>query len=284
MLHGHIAEVNIGLGRIPNCTKRVSRSEGRSLRVSCKMALYHIFVDESCTDGNHGRMVFGGIILSSDAYTSVDEKLEAWRQRHGMHKELKWTKVKYRKLREYRDFAETGIYCARQGLLRFKSMVVKKEEIDYKTFHNNDKELGFYKLMYQFLLHSFGSHLKRGDRVLIHLDERVSKYPLSRLHMFLNRGMRRKHQLIDPVASIQPIDSKKSNVLQLTDVLMGAVAFHWNERHIGVEEVTPKMSLAEGIAHYCGFGETLQIETPSWSDGFGIWLFKFGAKKKRPES
>jgi hypothetical protein len=66
-------------------------------------------------------------------------------------------------------------------------------------------------------------------KLYIHLDERSTTYRLSKFRPILNRGIKKKlGHPIDVVLSIDPVDSKMSNVMQIADVIMGAVGWTAN--------------------------------------------------------
>ncbi|MEN8220071.1 MAG: DUF3800 domain-containing protein [Pseudomonadota bacterium] len=67
---------------------------------------------------------------------------------------------------------------------------------------------------------------------MVFLDERSSSYSLSELKSTLNEGIRKHYgRKVDVVRNIEPISSHKSDILQLADVLMGAVGYHYNDCH-----------------------------------------------------
>ena len=98
---------------------------------------------------------------------------------------------------------------------------------DYAGYRTNNPELGFYKGYYHFLLSDFAPYLRSDEHSLhVLLDQRPSNYKLEVLQIILNRGIRKSFRRnADVVKRLQEGDSKDSDLLQLTDVLMGAVGF-----------------------------------------------------------
>jgi hypothetical protein len=167
----------------------------------------HIYCDESRQTADR-YMVIGGIIAPRENETSFAEAMKLFRQGQNMHAELKWTKVSDQKLAEYKALID--LFFSFNRAFYFKAIVVDTQEIDHSRYNKEDAELGFYKLMYQFLLHSFGSELRQGDRCIVHLDQRTtSRYKLSTLCAVLNNGLRKKYRyLVNPVRNIQAVNSK----------------------------------------------------------------------------
>jgi len=138
-------------------------------------------------------MVIGGLIALRENESRFAEAMALYRQSQNMWAELKWTKVSDQKLSEYRALID--LFFSVNRAFHFKAIVVDTQEIDNGRYNKNDAELGFYKLMYQFLLHSFGAYLRPGDRCVIFLDQRTtSRYKLSTLCAILNNGLRKRYK------------------------------------------------------------------------------------------
>ena len=219
-------------------------------------------------------MVIGGIITARENETRFSEAMTLYRQSHRMFSELKWTKVSDQKLPEYRALMD--LFFSLTPALMFKAIVVDTSEIDHRRFNQNDAELGFYKLMYQFLLHSFGRELGRQDQCLVFLDQRTtSKYKLAALRAILNHGLRKKYHFAHfPVRDIQPKNSKDSDLIQVADILMGAIGYEMNGAHTRTGAKRAKVLLAEYIAQKAGV-LNLQQPTPRSFRHFSIWHFHF---------
>jgi hypothetical protein len=233
----------------------------------------HIYCDESRQTADR-YMVLGGLITLRENEAGFQQAMNLFRQSRNMQAELKWTKVSDQKVKEY--FALMDLYFSLSHSFPFKAIVVDTQEIDNRRFNKNDPELGFYKLMYQFLLNGFGAYLTPADQCLIFLDQRTtSKYKLSTLCAILNNGLKKKYGLADrPVRNIQPLDSKKSDFIQVADILMGAIGYEMNSAHTRTNAKQAKIALAEAIAQKAGL-LNLQQPTPRNSRHFSIWHFHF---------
>jgi hypothetical protein len=151
----------------------------------------HIYCDESRQTADR-YMVLGGIVTSRETEPRFAETMALYRESQNMHAELKWTKVSNQKFTEYRALVD--LFFSVNRPFHFKAIVVDTQEIDNRRYNKNDAELGFYKLMYQFLLHSFGAYLLPTDQCIIFLDQRTtSRYKLSALCAILNNGLRKKY-------------------------------------------------------------------------------------------
>jgi hypothetical protein len=233
----------------------------------------HIYCDESRQTADR-YMVIGGLIARREDCPLFEQAMQLYRHSQNMYSELKWTKVSDQKLSEYQALID--LFFSFNRAIHFKSIVIDTQEMDNRRFNQNDPELGFYKLMYQFLLHSFGAYLQTRDRAVIHLDQRTtSRYKLSTLCAILNNGLHKKYpHLHQPIRNIQATDSKKSDLIQVADVLMGAIGYEMNGAHVRTEAKRSKVALAEMIASKAGL-LNLQQPTPYRQKHFSIWHFHF---------
>jgi hypothetical protein len=130
--------------------------------------------------------------------------------------------------------------------------------------------------MYQFLLHSFGPYAKNEDKYIIYLDERNSSYSLKTLKIVLNRGLKKKFKgkiTRDIIRNIEPKNSKDSNILQVADILMGAIGYEMNLCHLRSNAKRGKVLLCEYIANKAGLMNLMQ-EIPYRKKDFSIWHFR----------
>ncbi|MBI3740697.1 MAG: DUF3800 domain-containing protein [Chloroflexi bacterium] len=233
----------------------------------------HIYCDESRQTVDR-YMVIGGIITRRENEERFAETMRLFRDSQNMKAEFKWVKVSSQKLKEYRALID--LFFSVNQAFHFKVIVINTQEIDNRRYNKNDAELGFYKLMYQFLLHSFGAYLSPSDRCIIFLDQRTtSKYKLSKLCSILNNGLHKKYKYLRrPVHNIQATDSKKSDLIQIADVLMGAIGYEMNGAHTRTGAKRGKVLLAEYIAQKAGL-VNLQQPTARSNKTFSIWHFHF---------
>ncbi len=235
--------------------------------------IYHVYCDESRQTQDR-YMIFGGIITSAKNVNLFDKTMQLYREAQNMNAEIKWSKVSDKKLNEYKTLID--LFFSVNEVLHFKSIVFDTHFIDYKTYSGGDRELGFYKFWYQFLLHSFGDYAQKDDGYLVFMDQRQSSYSLLDLKIILNNGMRKKYGnriREDIFRNIQPVDSKKSNIIQLADVLMGAIGYQWNRCHTRTGARKAKILLSEYIAEKSGLISLAQ-KTPFSKRNFSIWPFK----------
>jgi len=246
--------------------------------------LYHIYCDESRQTVDRF-MILGGLILKVDEVPGFQATMARYRQECRMFAELKWGKVSAGKIIEYRRFVDYFFALNDTDHVHFHALIIDTSQLDHRTYNKGDKELGFYKFYYQLLLHSFGRKYCRpggDDRFLVHLDERNSSYKLGTLKVVLNHGMNKKAGIdTAPFHAVEPRDSKQSELLQIADILLGAVGYQKNGYHLLVGAKPSKVELAAYIAEKAGLKNFIDGSPPGRSR-FTLWNFQLsprGGKK-----
>ncbi len=241
---------------------------------------FRVYCDESNTDGGKRHPVYGAILVSLDNIITLQNEIKAWRRREAMPGELKWTKVDgCLRLAKYKSLVDLLFKLARQReILHFKAIILDTRAPEYRAFSKGNEELGFYKFYYHWLLRYFAQFpVVHRCHLRVIIDERpVKGDPYTPLHIILNRGIRKEFGVdTDVVKRCEPLDSKKSDLLQAADVLMGAIGFHCQDFHLRPNANKEKIELARYIAARLGLRdlkhetdpikETLKIVRWHWS-------------------
>jgi hypothetical protein len=190
-------------------------------------AVFHIFCDESHTDGKHAFRVQGGIWVPDGALRDVRAAFAAFRTKHAKYGEMKWTDVKGKQpYTLYVDLVDLFFTSSVAKHLSFKCLVVAKGDDPSRGSGKIGRDLGFYKAYYTLLRH----RIERGSHCHITLDERSSPRAdcESDLMSCLNTASARDHDRPYTVKTCRGVSSKADDLIQLADVLCGAVGWAWN--------------------------------------------------------
>ena len=224
---------------------------------------YHIYCDESSTV-KRKYMLIGGLWLPSQIEREIRNSLLDVKNNYGIQHELKWTKVSKTYFDIYRDFV--NVFFDFQDLV-FKCIIIDTSILDYQNYHNGDKELGFYKF-YFFLI---SRNLIPNSKHYLFTDSIDNREPnrLSDLKRIINNWYKKNCDPDwAPLINIEPKDSKKDELIQLVDILLGAVAFSWNQdgtsqgKTLLVKQITSNLGLNT---------KTLHFVTPKRFQKFNIW-------------
>ena len=188
------------------------------------MTTYNVYCDESGHLPNDGlpNMVLGAIWTPKDRVHQLASQLRTLKKSHGISPQLevKWTKVSPAKIDFYMALVD---FFFDQDDLHFRSLVATdKSRLNHAAFYQ-DHDTWYYKMYFSMLK----SIITPSDRFRIYLDIKDSRSAdkTSKLHDVLcNNIYDFDHAIIERV---QTIRSHESEVLQLADLLIGAVQHTW---------------------------------------------------------
>lgn len=227
--------------------------------------MFKFFCDESCHMQHDGAevMVLGTLFCPADQLESVVRTIKYLRHQHNSHNEIKWTKL----ISKQEAFYKALVDYLFVSPLRFKSTVVQeKSKLNHALF-NQDSHNDFYYKMFYYTLRDF---LQDGNSYRIYLDymdthggEKITQLKKVLVNDCYGKGK-------DIQIEAQTIRSYESQVMQLCDLLIGAVAYK-NRSDI------PKTSkIKNSIVAYVEqkFGACLNKTTPPWEEKFNLFLFQ----------
>lgn len=223
---------------------------------------YNIYCDESSIT-NCRYMLIGGLWIPWYAEASLRETLTNVRVKHRLSAEMRWKKVHRSKLCAYHDFAD-AFMCASH--VTFKCIVIDTHIVKWKTYHGNDKDLGFYKFYYQVI----SRNLHPNNLYWLYPDDRQNRHAdsLSLLQYHVNQYWRDRGARYNMLQAVEPRDSKNDDLLQLADIILGAIASEWNQ-----DTTRPaKLSFAQSIKDGVGCA-SLGAATPL-THKINIWQWK----------
>lgn len=243
--------------------------------------IYHIYCDES-RQCQHRYMVIGGIILEESHVKAFENTMTKYRQETNVTQELKWSKISASYLNKYKRFVDYFFALINNDKIHFKCIIVDTHQIQHKKYSGGDKELSFYKMYYQLLLHKFLVKYYRDEdksKFIICMDNRTSSYSLTEFRDILNRGFVKKTDIqYHPVANVEARDSKKSEVIQINDLILGAIGFQKNGIHLVDGSSAPKKELAKYISNGAGMADL--TKNTSWGQHrFEIWNIDLNRRK-----
>ena len=209
-----------------------------------------IFADESNTDRARF-MLIGGIWIDEVTYQQVNEECRQFKLANGWNEITKfnWKSLSKKTLEQYCRFIDIFF----KYNLQFNCIIIDRKEINLKANKYNDAELGFYKFYYQLLRHNS----KKDYPYYIYLDRRNNSEPtrLEDLKSFLKQdthpsnwlGFRITDKGLN-IKTIEFVNSDSYNLIQFSDLLLGAIGFQYNNRHTQADASKTKIEFANYIA------------------------------------
>lgn len=179
---------------------------------------YLIYCDESrhTSDSGDRFMVIGALSCPASRKRDLVRRVHNLRAIHSAQGEFGWKRLSPNKKQFYWDLL--GLFVGETDL-QFRCIVVDKT-----SFVSEDVELGFYKLYYQMLVHWLSP--KCAYRIYLDFQQNREQGRFHTLRDVLRRKLLGRAQIL----SLEPADSSELELMQLADLLIGAVGYAWNAR------------------------------------------------------
>ncbi len=191
------------------------------------MMNFDVYCDESrldllCSKKPSARyMVIGSVWLAKEDRHLFKQEIHELRNKHKIGGEFKWLKISPSRVDFYKELANW--FFDKGNKIRFRSIAVEQDKINLVQFHKGDQELGFYKFYYELL----NKWILDFNQYSIFCDYKTNRDPdrLIKLKECLCSS-----SLSSTINTVQAISSSESVLIQLADVLTGAVAARLNEK------------------------------------------------------
>jgi hypothetical protein len=252
----------------------------------------NIYSDESRHRGERF-LLLGGLWVRAKDAAQLEQEINRLRHKYGYTNnegkfidflgELKWTKVSTKYLPIYKELVDLFFQLIEQGKIRFCAMLVDTHDPAVQEYDNIKKD-GYFKLLYQLYLHNCrvpGIYNIFPDRI----TNPTHTVNLVTLQISLERALVKKFaELVNPgdrperfVQAITPVDSKKVQMMQMVDVIIGAIGYFQN-RHFKKEGAKKaKVELMKYIFDKLFYSGRIKIAGKKFvvarSTRFNIWRF-----------
>ena len=182
---------------------------------------YNIYCDESCHMMNDEIpiMVLGGVWCHKNEVKEINERIREIKKRHHISYEMKWTKISESTKQAYIDLVN---YFFDDDDLHFRVLVVdNKNAIDHEAFHQTHDEW-YYKEYFEMLQNILDP--RHQYNIYLDIKDTKSKTRIDKLREILNNNMWDFSQRT--VKKIQVVRSHEIELMQIVDVLIGAMGYH----------------------------------------------------------
>lgn len=186
------------------------------------MNAYNIYCDESChLENDHQKvMVLGAAWCLTEKARSINARIREIQTRHGLSLdfEIKWTKVSPGKIDFYIDLID---YFFDNDFLHFRALIVPDKSRLQHERYNQDHDTWYYKMYFDMLK----VMLNPDDCYRIYIDIKDTRGALKvkKLHDVLRNNIYDFQRNI--IERVQIIRSHEVEILQVADLLIGAIAY-----------------------------------------------------------
>jgi hypothetical protein len=209
---------------------------------------YIILCDESDKKGAFYSNFYGGVLVGGSQYKRISERLDAKKQELHLFGEVKWEKVTQQYMSKYIDLTRVFFEEIAAGHLKVRIMF-RQNAHEPRGLSQEQKDLGYFLLYYQFIKHGFGLAYLQNDNqdasLRLYFDrlpdtaERCAQFKghlhaLQETKLFSGSRIR-----IDPT-DITEVHSHNHPLVQCLDIVLGSMSFRLNEKHQRRDKETKK--------------------------------------------
>ncbi|MES2218740.1 MAG: DUF3800 domain-containing protein [Pseudomonadota bacterium] len=262
---------------------------------------YIIYCDESDSEGQYYSNFYGGAVVSSNDLNFLINTILQKKQELHLHSEIKWSKLTDQYLGKYTDLMDCFFDFIEQGKIKIRIMFTQNIHLpsNLTSYHRRYR---YFILYYQFLKHAFGLQYANTTnsqlRFRIYLDWlpintkiMVEKFKTF-IHNLSNTTEFKKANILIPKDQISEVCSHDHVILQCLDVVLGAMQFRLNNKHLEKPIGSYRRSKRTIAKHklynhinkriqriYPGFNVGCSTSTRSdnsnaWKHQYRHWLFK----------
>ncbi|MFA4999436.1 MAG: DUF3800 domain-containing protein [Parcubacteria group bacterium] len=182
---------------------------------------FNIYCDES----NHlehdkvPNMVLGAVFVPVEKVKKINTRIREIKAKHGLSPkfEAKWAKISPAKIEFYKDLVD---YFFDDDDIHFRAILINKSHLCHKKYQQTHDD--FYYKMYFDLLSKL---LEPANKYYIYLDikDTQGRKKVARLWEILSNSMYDFRR--DIVKNIQQVRSNEIGILQIGDILIGAMQY-----------------------------------------------------------
>lgn len=208
--------------------------------------IFNIYCDESChlENDQQGVMVLGAVWCPLDKAHEISVRIrEIKKAKLGNSKfEVKWTKVSPSRLEFYLELMDYFFDC---DDLHFRALIVPDKSLLQHPEYEQTHDEFFYKMYFDMLK----TILSPTERYRIYLDikDTHGAYKVAKLHDVLSNNMYDFSREI--IERVQLVRSHEIEILQLADLLIGAIAY----ANRGLSTSPAKVALVERMRERSGY-------------------------------
>ena len=201
---------------------------------------YIIYCDESTESGRHFSNFYGGVLVRSEHIDEIRRALGEIKRNLNFFGEVKWQKITEPYAEKYIRLMDAFFDLVMADRIKVRIMFTQNTVIA-KNLSPAHVEEKYFILYYQFIKHAFGliysPALPGGVDLRIYPDklpdtrEQVEKFRSFLLSLTENREFRRRDIRVRR-ENIAEVRSHDHDLLQCLDIVLGAMQFRLNDRHL----------------------------------------------------
>lgn len=230
--------------------------------------LYNVYCDESChlENDDSNVMVLGAIWCPQRKLQEINDRIREIKKQDGISPttELKWVKVSPAGVQVYKDLID---YFFDDDNLHFRALIIPDKSRLNHAYFNQTHDEWYYKMYFDMLKIIFSQMDKY--EVYIDIKDTHSYRKAQKLREVCCNNM---HDFSESILTrLQPIRSEEVQLMQLVDLLIGAIAYENRCFPDGFVKSGGKQALIDQIK--CRFWHSLHHSTSYQEDKMNLFFW-----------
>jgi hypothetical protein len=230
----------------------------------------NFYCDCSSYTGDNIYAVVGGIAIKAELVDDLVAEIQVLKDEVGMKSEFKWSEYRGgRKAETYRKLVDLFFTKIQENKINFHAMIADFQKFDHHKKGRGSPHLSVNKLYYQLMLHVVCRQYGQKHRIVMFPDRGPDSDSIIQFRDQLCEVSERKYSTIaGSLRAIQPLNSDLSLILQMNDVIIGAIAAHREQRKLNANK-----SELRDYVFTCSPVNSFAINTKRSEKNFTVWNF-----------
>ena len=206
------------------------------------------FGDASSKDANY--MVAGGLAVAGNRIVEIEDRIAALRADAGIRSEFHWSGYRGGEKRAaYESLVRYGFDLINKRQAALHIIIASFQGYNHKAKQGENRDPSVSRMYYQLFLHRIAQFYGQRRAIHIRLDAGNDCRGICNMRNQLCADAYKKCDTApNCIRSIEPVKSEHSGIIQLADVILGAVAIKQNS----VIHTSPKGALADFVLQASG--------------------------------
>jgi len=185
---------------------------------------YDVFCDESryLEHDRYQYMLIGGVWCERGSRRKISSEIEDIKRKSHFAGELKWTKASLKKLNCFKKIIRLFF---KNEALSFRCIVIDKRKLRHDFYNPTGGHEEFYYKMYYYMINK-KIYPPNAYRIFLDYKGKYNSKKIKNLQDIIGHTYYDFSNEIIPL--MQSVHSIQHPILQLTDVLIGAIGYEWN--------------------------------------------------------
>lgn len=194
---------------------------------------YNVYCDESChlKSNDSKYMLIGAVYCPKDKVKKINEYIKHLKENYNLSNniELKWNKIDKKTEKLYLDIINYFFNC---DFLKFRVIVIDKTRLNHEKYNQTENDF-YHKAYYNMLKYI----IIPGNSYNIYPDIKDTNSYYSHQIMLQYLRMKMADNNKKTIRKVQPIKSYEAPILQINDIIIGALSYHYRNLNKNVSKL-----------------------------------------------